>query len=97
MAHLLAIDRTERASGAYNLGIGKGFSNREVIQSARRVTGEEIAVVEEARRPGDPAVLVASHDKATAELGWQIQYTELDAIIESAWGWRREHPEGYRE
>jgi UDP-glucose 4-epimerase len=96
-AHLLAIDRTETASGVYNLGNGKGFSNREVIESARRVTGEEIAVVEEGRRPGDPAVLVASHDKAVAELGWEIRYTELDAIIETAWRWRQAHPEGYRE
>jgi UDP-glucose 4-epimerase len=96
-AHLLAIDRTETASGVYNLGTGKGFSNREVIASARRVTGEEIAVTEEARRPGDPAVLVASHDKAVAELGWQIAYKELDPIIETAWRWRQQHPEGYRE
>jgi UDP-glucose 4-epimerase len=96
-AHLLAIDRTETASGVYNLGNGKGFSNREVIESARRVTGEEIAVAEEGRRPGDPAVLVASHDKAVAELGWEIRYTELDAIIETAWRWRQAHPEGYRE
>ena len=96
-AHLLAIDRTETASGAYNLGSGKGFSNREVIESARRVTGEEIAVTEEARRPGDPAILVASHDKAVAELGWEIAYKDLDAIIETAWRWRERHPEGYRE
>jgi UDP-glucose 4-epimerase len=96
-AHLLAIERTETASGVYNLGNGKGFSNREVIESAQRVTGEEIAVVEEGRRPGDPAVLVASHDKAVAELGWEIRYTELDAIIETAWRWRQAHPEGYRE
>lgn len=96
-AHLLAIDLTETASGVYNLGNGKGFSNLEVIESARRVTGEEIAVVEEGRRPGDPATLVASHDKAVAELGWEIRYTELDSIIETAWRWRRAHPEGYRE
>jgi UDP-glucose 4-epimerase len=96
-AHLLAIDRTETASGVYNLGSGKGFSNREVTESARRVTGEEIAVTEESRRPGDPAVLVASHDRAVAELGWQIAYKELDPIIETAWRWRQQHPEGYRE
>ncbi len=96
-AHLLAIDRTETASGVYNLGSGKGFSNREVIEAARRVTGEEIAVTEDARRPGDPAILVASHDKAVAELGWEIAYKDLDAIIETAWRWRERHPEGYRE
>jgi UDP-glucose 4-epimerase len=96
-AHLLAIDRTETANGVYNLGNGKGFSNREVIESARRVTGEQIAVIDEGRRPGDPAVLVASNDKAVGELGWEIRYTELDAIIETAWRWRQAHPEGYRE
>jgi UDP-glucose 4-epimerase len=94
-AHLLALDRTATASGVYNLGNGHGFSNREVIESARRVTGHEIAVREEPRRPGDPAVLVASNDKAAAELGWRLRYTELDAIIDSAWRWRREHAEGY--
>lgn len=96
-AHLLAIDRTEAASGVYNLGNGRGFSNREVIQAARRVTGDEIAISEEPRRSGDPAILVASHDQAVSELGWRIQYTDLESIIESAWRWRRAHPEGYRE
>jgi UDP-glucose 4-epimerase len=94
-AHLLAIDRTERASGIYNLGNGQGFSNREVIQAARRVTGDEIAVHEEPRRSGDPATLVASHDKALHELGWKIRYTDLDSIIETAWRWRQAHPDGY--
>jgi UDP-glucose 4-epimerase len=96
-AHLLALDRTEKASGIYNLGNGKGFSNREVIQAARRVTGDEIPVSEEPRRPGDPAVLVASREKAEHELGWKIEYTDLDSIIETAWAWRQEHADGYRE
>ncbi|MEO8456376.1 MAG: UDP-glucose 4-epimerase GalE [Chloroflexota bacterium] len=96
-AHLLAIDRTEKASGIYNLGNGKGFSNRDVIEAARRVTGDEIAVREEPRRPGDPAILVASHDLAVEELGWKIQHTELDSILQSAWRWKQSHPEGYRE
>jgi UDP-glucose 4-epimerase len=96
-AHLLALDRTESASGVYNLGNGQGFSNRDVIMAARRVTGDEIAISEEPRRSGDPAILVASHEKAVSELGWKIQYTDLGSIIETAWRWRQSHPEGYRE
>ncbi|TMG04832.1 MAG: UDP-glucose 4-epimerase GalE [Chloroflexi bacterium] len=94
-AHLLALDRTEKASGVYNLGNGRGFTNREVISAARLVTGVEIAVSEEPRRPGDPAELVASHDKARAELGWEPQHPDIEEIIESAWRWHSEHPKGY--
>jgi UDP-glucose 4-epimerase len=94
-AHRLALARTEKDSGIYNLGSGKGFSNREVIQAARRVTGVEIAVQEEARRDGDPAVLVASNDKAKAELGWEIRYADVEEIMGSAWRWRESHPNGY--
>ncbi len=89
-AHLLALQSLERqTSGVYNLGNGQGFSVREVIDSVRRVTGREIKVVEEPRRPGDPAVLVASSDKAKTELGWQPKYTELDTIVRSAWEWHQ--------
>jgi UDP-glucose 4-epimerase len=95
-AHALALGRTEKGSGAYNLGSGRGFSNREVIEAARRVTGVEIAVQEEPRRPGDPAVLVASCERAVKELGWQIRHSEIEDIIGSAWHWREAHPEGYR-
>lgn len=94
-AHLLALDRTETGSGAYNLGNGTGASNREIIESARRVTGREIRVVEEARRPGDPASLVASNARAVAELGWRIEHPDLDEIVASAWHWHEAHPEGY--
>jgi UDP-glucose 4-epimerase len=96
-AHLLALDKTETGSGAYNLGSGSGSSNREIIESARRVTGREIRVVEEARRPGDPATLVASNERAKAELGWRIEHAELDEIIESAWRWHQAHPDGYTD
>ncbi len=95
VAHLLALNKTETGSGIYNLGNGRGFTNREVIVAARRVTGIEIAVSEEPRRPGDPAALVASQDKACAELDWQPRYMEIDEIVESAWRWHREHPKGY--
>jgi UDP-glucose 4-epimerase len=94
-AHLLALDRTEKGSGVYNLGNGRGFTNREVIMAARRVTGVEIAVSEEPRRPGDPAELVASSDTARAELGWEPKYPDIEDIIESAWRWHSEHPKGY--
>ena len=97
-AHVLALERL-RASGpstVYNLGSGKGFSVREVIDSARTVTGVPIAVETGARRPGDPPSLVASAERACAELGWQPRFTGLDDIIRSAWRWHRTHPEGYR-
>lgn len=102
-AHVLALERLadarraqESASSAvYNLGNGRGFSNREVIETARRVTGKAIAVREEGRRQGDPAVLLASYQRAEAELGWQPGIASLEEIIASAWSWHRAHPQGY--
>jgi UDP-glucose 4-epimerase len=94
-AHLLALDKTENASGVYNLGNGRGFSNREVIEAAKRVTGKPIEVREEPRRPGDPASLVASHEKAARELGWKPAIPELADIIQTAWRWHKDHPKGY--
>ena len=73
----------------YNIGNGQGFTVREVIESVRRVTGQPIAVEECPRRPGDPAVLVASSEKIKAELGWKPKFAELDAIIASAWEWHQ--------
>ena len=87
-AHLMAFNALkERDRLIYNLGNGVGFSVRDVIESARRVTGHPIPVVEEPRRPGDPAVLIASSEKIGKELGWKPEYTELDAIVKSAWEW----------
>lgn len=95
-AHLLALEALkENDRLIYNLGNGKGFSVREVIEAARRVTGHAIPVKEVARRAGDPAVLVASSDKIKRELGWKPEYTQLDSIIQTAWEWRRQHPNGY--
>jgi UDP-glucose 4-epimerase len=74
----------------YNIGNGVGFSVRQIVESVRRVTGHAIPVVEEPRRPGDPAVLIASSEKITRELGWHPEYTEIDAIVESAWVWHQE-------
>jgi UDP-glucose 4-epimerase len=100
-AHLLALDALAASSKPaqliYNLGNGRGFSVREVIDVARRVTGEEIPVREVARREGDPAVLVASSDKIKRELKWEPKYPELETIVASAWEWFQRHPNGYAE
>jgi UDP-glucose 4-epimerase len=89
-AHLLALQGLEKESKLiYNIGNGQGFSVRQVIDSVRRVTGREIAVEEHGRRPGDPAVLVASSARIIRELGWSPKFLELDQIIESAWKWHR--------
>jgi UDP-glucose 4-epimerase len=95
-AHVLALYALEhRDRLIYNLGNGRGFSVREVIDSAKRVTGVAIPVVEAPRRPGDPAILVASSERVRRELGWAPQYTDLDSIIASAWQWMQQHPAGY--
>jgi UDP-glucose 4-epimerase len=94
-AHVLALDRLKEGSAVYNLGNGQGFSNLQVIEAARRVSGQAIPAQEEARRPGDPPSLVASAEKARRELGWQPQLPALEEIIESAWRWHRDHPNGY--
>jgi UDP-glucose 4-epimerase len=80
----------------YNLGNGNGYSVREVIAAARRVSGHPIPVIEAARRPGDPARLVAASDKIRRELGWSPKYPDLEVIVSSAWEWHRTHPQGYR-
>ncbi len=93
-AHLLALDALddEERGGRliYNLGNGQGFSVREVIEGARKVTGRDIPVVEEPRRSGDPAVLVASSEKIQRELGWTPQHARLEEILASAWEWHQQ-------
>jgi UDP-glucose 4-epimerase len=93
-AHMLAVNALESDAAAksrliFNLGNGKGFSVREVIESARRVTGHAIPAELHPRRPGDPAVLVASSEKAIRELGWKPRYTQLDDILRTAWAWHQ--------
>lgn len=89
-AHVLALKALEEPGRhIFNIGSGHGFTVRQVIESAQRVTGKAIKVVEEPRRPGDPAVLVASSAKIQAELGWKPQFPELDQIIASAWEWHK--------
>ena len=96
-AHMLALDYLKggNPSAAFNLGNGQGFSNREIIEAARRVTGHPIPVVEEGRRPGDPATLIASSKKAMEVLGWKPRYTQVEDIIATAWRWHTAHPDGY--
>jgi UDP-glucose 4-epimerase len=102
LAHVLALSALENRAlenGAspliYNLGSGQGFSVREVVEVARKVTGHAIPVVESPRRPGDPAVLIASSEKIKRELGWQPRFPDLETIVDSAWQWHRAHPDGY--
>lgn len=97
-AHVLALEkmRSDGKSNIYNLGNGSGFSVKEVVELAREVTGREIKAETAARRPGDPAVLVASSEKAQRELGWKPRYNDLATIIETAWNWHLNHPDGFR-
>jgi UDP-glucose 4-epimerase len=97
-AHILALKRLKTLSGrAYNLGSGSGCSVLQVLKAARKITGADIQVQFHPRRTGDPAVLVASCDLAKKELGWEPAYTKIEDIIESAWRWRRNYPDGYRK
>lgn len=96
-AHILALTKLEKdqESAIYNLGNGNGFSVKEVIEAARKVTGHPIPAIVSPRRAGDPAKLVASSDKAMKELNWNPQYENLETIILSAWEWFKKHPAGY--
>lgn len=92
-AHLLALQ--SGFSGALNLGIGRGFSVKEVVEACRRVTGRDIPAVLGPRRPGDPDRLVAAATAARQHLGWQPAFTDIDAIVKTAWDWHAAHPRGY--
>ncbi|TCP24540.1 UDP-galactose 4-epimerase [Scopulibacillus darangshiensis] len=97
-AHYLALKKlaATNESGIYNLGSGKGFSVQEVIDTCRKVTGREIKADVSPRRPGDPAVLIASSHRAEEKLGWKPEYTELDEIVAHAWQWHKQSPNGYK-
>lgn len=95
-AHILALGALEtRNKMIYNVGSGNGFSVREVIETARKVTGHAIPVVEQPRRAGDSARLVASPTKIKKELGWEPKNTNMQDILSSAWEWHTSHPHGY--
>lgn len=94
-AHILALRALDRGSRTYNLGNGRGFTVKEVIETCREVTGHPIPAEVGPRRAGDPAVLVASSEKIRRELGWEPKYPDLRTIVEHAWEWHRTHPHGY--
>ncbi len=97
-AHQLALAALEKSDQLiYNIGSGNGFSVREVIETARKVTGHAIPVVESPRRPGDSARLVASSNKIRHELGWKPEHDNMRDILSSAWEWHKSHPKGYEE
>jgi UDP-glucose-4-epimerase GalE len=97
-AHLLALEKLQAGKGyRYNLGIGRGYSVREVIKAAEAVTGKPVPVKEGPRRAGDPPSLVASSERIQQELGWKPRYTDLRKIIETAWKWHVSHPKGYND
>ena len=98
-AHILALDkmRADGKSNIYNLGNGNGFSVKEVVDITRKVTGVDIKAELGERRPGDPAILVASSEKAKKELNWKPKYNDLGTIIETAWKWHKENPNGFSE
>mgnify|MGYP002606233441 FL=1 len=98
-AHIKALEKLFRTneSGIYNLGNGKGFSVKEVIEKAKKITGKDFKVEIEARRSGDPSTLIASSEKAIKELGWQPKFNTLDKIIETAWNWHKDHKNGYED
>ncbi|HXY01253.1 MAG TPA: UDP-glucose 4-epimerase GalE [Candidatus Limnocylindrales bacterium] len=95
-SHVRALEEIERVSGeAFNVGNSRGFSILEVIDAAEKITGRKIPRELGPRRPGDPAVLVASKEKLKNTLGWEAKHSSLEEIIQSAWAWRQKHPRGY--
>jgi UDP-glucose 4-epimerase len=97
-AHILALERLEPGQGIkVNLGTGRGHSVREIIEACRGVTGHPIPEVIGPRRPGDPPALVADSSKARRLLQWHPKFQSIEAIVETAWGWHRTHPHGYKD
>ena len=94
-AHILALQALDAGSRVYNLGNSHGATVNEVIETCRQVTGHPIPAEAGPRRPGDPAVLIASSEKIRRELGWEPRYPDLRTIVEHAWEWHRMHPHGY--
>lgn len=94
-AHILALRALDQGSRTYNLGNGQGFTVKEVIEMARQITSHPIPAEVVARRPGDPAVLIAGSEKIRRELGWTPRFADLHSIVASAWHWHQTHPRGY--
>jgi UDP-glucose 4-epimerase len=97
-SHVRALEAIDRVAGqSFNVGNGPGYSILQVIETARRITGQPISHKFSDRRPGDPATLIATGEKIRRELAWQPQHSSLDEIISSAWAWRQQHPRGYEK
>ena len=98
-AHILGLEALKNGAEttAYNLGNGKGYSVKEVIETGRKVTGRDIVATPAPRRPGDPARLVASSAKIEKELGWKPQFGDLETIMRTAYEWFAKHPNGYKK
>ena len=98
-AHVLALEHLEKgnSSDVFNLGNGNGYSVQQIIDIAREVTKRDIPVTQADRRPGDPAVLIAGSKKAMRVLNWKPEFYNIKTIIETAWRWHRDHPNGYDE
>ncbi|MCK4753228.1 MAG: UDP-glucose 4-epimerase GalE [Planctomycetes bacterium] len=95
-AHLLALNKLDTNSELiYNLGNGKGYSVKEVIETVKKVSGKDFKVTQTPRRPGDPPVLTSDAAKARKELGWKTKFVELEKIVSTAWQWHNEYPDGY--
>jgi UDP-glucose 4-epimerase len=98
-AHIAAFGKlaTPGAQLFYNLGTGRPTSNREVVRAVEKATGKKVKVIESPRRPGDPPALYADSAKAQRELGWKVQFPDIDSIVATAWKWHSSHPDGYRD
>ncbi len=97
-AHVLALGRLFKEgakSSIYNLGSEKGFTVKEIVTAAEKVTGKKVNALISPRRPGDPPALIASSEKIRSELGWRTKYSEIDKIISDTWNWMQKHPDGY--
>ncbi|MFD1454689.1 UDP-glucose 4-epimerase GalE [Levilactobacillus lanxiensis] len=98
-AHILALEylKAGHDSNAFNLGSSTGFSNKEMLEAARKVTGKEIPAKMAPRRAGDPSTLIAASDKAREVLNWKPQFDNVEDIIRTAWNWKQTHPQGYND
>ncbi|MFT9070086.1 MAG: NAD-dependent epimerase/dehydratase family protein, partial [Acetobacter orientalis] len=94
-AHLAVLPLLNERSVTFNIGTGRGHSNREIIDSVARVTGLDVPWAAGPRRPGDPPYLVASPARLMAATGWQPEFAHIDKIVETVFAWRNQHPHGY--
>lgn len=96
-AHIKALDYLSRENmrNTFNLGTGRGYSNKEIIDMVKKIAGVDFPVIIGPRRPGDPDAVYADSSKAKSQLNWEAKYSDIETIIETAWNWHKSHPEGY--